>query len=233
MIRTWIWFDNFVNLFYPRLCNACGRPLFRNEEVICTRCLFRLPQTNFHLHKENPVARIFWGRVPLYSATSFLFFNKGGRVQHLIHRLKYKNQPQIGIYLGKQLGFQLMDSPLFRDVNVIIPVPLHPKKKRIRGYNQSNLIARGLEQSMTAVVQTDNLVRTVHTSSQTKKSRYSRWENVKGIFVIRNPGKLTGKHLLLVDDVITTGATLEACSETLLQIHNVKLSVASLAYTQG
>jgi len=124
-----IWIDNFVNLFYPRVCNACGRPLFRSEEVICTRCLFRLPQTNFHLHKENPISRIFWGRVPIYSATSFLFFNKGGKVQHLIHRLKYKRKPEVGIYLGRQLGFQLMDSPLFREVDIILPVPLHPKKE--------------------------------------------------------------------------------------------------------
>ncbi len=228
-----IWIDNFVNLFYPRVCNACGRPLFRSEEVICTRCLFRLPQTNFHLHKENPISRIFWGRVPIYSATSFLFFNKGGKVQHLIHRLKYKRKPEVGIYLGRQLGFQLMDSPLFREVDIILPVPLHPKKEYIRGYNQSAKIAHGLEQSMTARFQPDNLIRKVHSSSQTKKSRYSRWENVKGIFDIKKPALLQGKHILLVDDVITTGATLEACSETILQVPDVKLSVASLAYAQG
>ena len=228
-----IWYDNFVNLFYPRVCNACGRPLFRNEEIICTRCLFRLPQTNFHLHKENPISRIFWGRIPLYSATSFLFFNKGGNVQHLIHRLKYKRKPEVGIYLGRQLGFQLMDSPFFREVDYILPVPLHPKKEHIRGYNQSDMIAIGLEQSMKAIFQKQNLIRKVHTASQTKKSRYSRWENVKGIFQVKNPKILEGKHLLLVDDVITTGATLEACSETLLQIPHVKVSVASLAYAQG
>ncbi len=228
-----IWFENFLNLFYPRVCNACGRPLFKNEEVICTRCLFRLPQTNFHLHKENPVAKIFWGRLPLESATSFLFFNKGGRVQHLIHRLKYKNKPETGIYLGRLMGFQLMDSPMFSGVEVIIPVPLHPKKERIRGYNQSEVIGKGLEQSMKAVMDKDNLIRSVHTSSQTKKSRYSRWQNVKGIFEVRYPEKLQGKHLLLIDDVITTGATLESCAHTLLEVPGVKLSVASLAYAQG
>ncbi len=232
-VSFYIWFENFLNLFYPRVCNACGRPLFTGEDVICTRCLFKLPQTNFHLHKENPVSRIFWGRVALHSATAFLFFNKGGIVQHLIHRLKYKNKPQVGIYLGRQFGFQLMDSPLFKEVDIIIPVPLHPKKEHVRGYNQSEMIAKGLEQSMNAVSVAGNLVRSVHTSSQTKKSRYSRWENVKGIFEVKNPGQLQGKHLLLVDDVITTGATLEACCETLLQIPDIKLSVASLAYAQG
>jgi ComF family protein len=228
-----IWFENFLNLFYPRLCNGCGRPLFTGEEIICTRCLFKLPQTNFHLHKDNPVSRIFWGRVPLQSATSFLFFNKGGIVQNLIHRLKYRNSPQVGVYLGRQFGFQLMDSPVFKDVDFIIPVPLHPKKEHIRGYNQSEMIALGLEESMKAVAVTDNLIRRVHTSSQTKKSRYGRWENVKGIFEVKNPEQLEGKHLLLVDDVITTGATLEACCQTLLEIPGVKISVASLAYAQG
>ena len=139
----------------------------------------------------------------------------------------------MGIYLGRQLGFQLMDSPLFREVDIILPVPLHPKKEHRRGYNQSAMIARGLEQSMTARFLPDNLIRIVHSASQTKKSRYSRWENVKGIFDLTKPALLQGKHILLVDDVITTGATLEACSETILQVPDVKLSVASLAYAQG
>ena len=228
-----MWIEDFLSLFYQRLCNGCGRPLFSSEEVICTRCLFKLPQTNFHLHKDNPVSKIFWGRVPLYSATSFLFFNKGGIVQNLMHRLKYKNRPGVGIYLGKQFGFQLADSPLYKDVDFIVPVPLHPKKERIRGYNQSAMIAAGLEKSMKAVAVTDNLIRKIHTSSQTKKSRYSRWENVKGIFELKNRAQFTHKHILLVDDVITTGATLEACCETLLQVPGIKLSVASLAYAQG
>ncbi len=179
------------------------------------------------------MAQIFWGRLPLHSATSFLFFNKGGNVQHLIHRLKYKRKPEVGIYLGRLMGFQLMDSPLFAEVDLIIPVPLHPKKERIRGYNQSEIIGKGLEQSMKAVLSTGNLIRSVHTSSQTKKSRYGRWENVKGIFEVKNPEILKGKHLLLVDDVITTGATLESCANTLLEVPGIKLSVASLAYAQG
>ncbi len=192
-----------------------------------------MPQTNFHLYKENPIMKIFWGRVPLYSATSFLFFNKGGRVQHLIHRLKYKGKYKVGIYLGKQLGFQLMDSPLFKSVDYIVPVPLHPKKERIRGYNQSEMIALGLETSMKGTAQINNLIRVIHSSSQTKKSRYGRWENVKGIFKIKNPQLFEEKHVLLVDDVITTGATLESCAETLLHIPGIKISVASLAYAQG
>lgn len=227
------WINDVLNLFFPRNCQLCSHPLHRQEEVLCLMCQAKLPKTGFEQHEDNPVSEVFWGRVNLKSATSFLFFSKGGSAQHLIHLLKYKNRKETGIYLGKLFGVALKESPFFQTVDIIIPVPLHPKKERLRGYNQSDYIATGLGQSMERPVEKDNLVRVVHTTSQTKKSRYDRWKNVKGIFAVSNPEPFRNKHILLVDDVLTTGATLEACASVLLEIDNVKVSAATLAYSQG
>ena len=230
---NFFWLNDLVGLLFPRSCHACGKPLNQQEEILCTQCLYHLPRTNFHVHKENPVREIFGGILPLYSATSFLFFNKGGMTQTLMHRLKYRGKKEVGIYLGKLLGSQLAESEFFMDADVLLPVPLHPVKLKKRGYNQSQIITAGMETVMKAEMNTNVLLKSVHTSSQTRKSRYERWENVKDIFEVRNPESMENKHIILVDDVITTGATLEACAETLLDIPGVKLSVASLAYSQG
>lgn len=223
------WIDNLINLFYPRVCLSCGEALMEQEETLCISCLLRLPKTGFHMHEENPVSRIFWGRVNIYAATSFLFFSKKGKVQSLIHHLKYKRQKEVGIVLGRLFGYELCKSPLFSDIDFIIPVPLHPKKLRQRGYNQSFMIAMGLKESLGSEVST-SLKRKTHTSTQTKKSRYQRWENVKDIFEIEEKEKLEGKSVLLVDDVLTTGATLEASASVLSEIPNIKISIATLAY---
>ena len=230
LIRLWL--TDFVNLFFPNNCSACGNSLISQEEVICTSCLFKLPRTNFHFENENPIARIFWGRVNLEMATSFLFFNKGGNVQKLVHQLKYKGKKNVGHYLGKLFGNELCQSPLFTAVDLIVPVPLHPKKERLRGFNQSLVLAEGLSKSLQKPLSSDNLIRLVHTSTQTKKSRYSRWENVKDVFGIKVPEKFVGKHILLVDDVLTTGATTEACAQKILEIEGTKVYVVTLAYAQ-
>lgn len=232
MVAPNSWLVDLVNLFFPLQCQACGNVLFRQEEVICFKCLIRLPRTNFHLHEENPVSRMFWGRIPIHAAASFLFFNKGGKVQQLIHQLKYKGQTKVGLYLGKMYGESLLKSHLFADVELVIPVPLHPRKQHQRGFNQSEVIARGLSSSMHIPCVSDQLIRRLHTATQTRKSRYERWENVKSSFQLNRPEELAGKHLLLVDDVITTGATLEACAQVFGHIPNIKLSVVSLAYAQ-
>jgi ComF family protein len=203
--------------------------LLRHEDILCTICFHQLPKTNFHLQENNPVYRIFWGRVTVEHAAAWCYFQKGGKVQHLIHLMKYNGKKEIGQYLGLIYGRELMLSPLYQNVDVIIPVPLHPKKKRKRGYNQSELIAKGLSETMKIPVDTKTLIRTTASDSQTKKSRYRRWENVKEIFCVTNFTLLQNKHILLVDDVLTTGATIDSCATELLKIYGVKISVVALA----
>jgi len=228
-----VWLNDILNLFFPNVCQACGEPLNQQEKVICISCQLNLPETGFHLHEDNPVSKVFWGRVDLNAATSFLFFNKGGNVQKLIHSLKYKNKKEVGEFLGDLLGRSLINSPYFENIDVVVPVPLHPKKYQTRGFNQSEIIASGIANAMNITNDFSNLVRLVNTDSQTRKSRLSRWENVKSAFGIRDPEKFSGKHILLVDDVLTTGATIEACASKILDLKNTKVSVATLAYAQG
>jgi ComF family protein len=222
--------NDFVALIFPKICVSCGKSLFKNEQTICTFCAYHLPKTNFHLAVDNPIEKIFWGRVQLHSAAAFYEFNKGGKVQHLIHQLKYKGQKEIGNTLGKLYGFDLKLNDRFNTVNIIIPVPLHEKKKKKRGYNQSDCFAEGLAQSMEVDVDLKILYRIANSETQTKKSRFNRWQNVESIFKLNNTSTLEGKHILLVDDVVTTGATLEACAQVLLQIPNTKLSIVTIAY---
>jgi ComF family protein len=223
-------FGQLLNLFFPNVCQACGEPLLNQEEVICSSCLFKLPKTGFHLHAENPVSRVFWGRVDLNAASSFLFFSKGGKVQHLIHSLKYRGNRETGVYLGKLFGTDLQKSELFESADLVIPVPLHPKKQHKRGFNQSERIAKGIGDAMQIPLVTHKLIRIINTSTQTKKSRDNRWDNVKNAFEVQDTSSLENKHVLLVDDVLTTGATLESCAQNLLKIPGVRVSVVTLAY---
>ncbi|MBC8320202.1 MAG: ComF family protein [Bacteroidetes bacterium] len=227
-----MWITDFLNLFFPNNCQACGKPLVRKENIICLSCLYKLPKTNFHFHINNPISRIFWGRANIHAATSFLFFNKGGNVQNLIHQLKYRGNTETGRHLGELLGKDLKKSNLFNNIDLIIPVPLHPKKLHKRGFNQSEVIAEGIGYAMDVPVNADELQRTEHTETQTKKTRYTRWENVKGKFRVVNPENLAGKNILLIDDVLTTGATLESCAQTLLEVPKTIVSIATLAYAQ-
>ncbi|GET30358.1 ComF family protein [Prolixibacter sp. SD074] len=220
---------DFISLFFPRLCAGCGEPLVHGEEGICIRCLADLPRTGFARFADNKVAQVFWGRVPLEYAVSLCYFEKGSRLQHMFHRMKYRREPGVGKVLGRELGLELFSSPMFETLDAVIPVPLHPKKQKKRGYNQSEYIANGISEAINIPVITDALIRNVHTSSQTRKSRYNRWENVEGIFQAIKPEKLENLHLLVVDDVVTTGATLEACCVPLLKIPGVRVSIATLA----
>ena len=222
-------FDDLISLFYPRLCAGCNTPLVKGEDVLCLDCLADLPRTNYHLYQNNPVFEIFIGRVNITQAASFCYFDKGGHMQHLLHQLKYKGNREVGHKMGILFGYDLIQNSLFKDIDAIIPVPLHPKKEKKRGFNQSVEICKGLAESMNRPIISGNLVREVHTSSQTRKGRYERWENVSGIFKVNNGDSLSGKHLLLVDDVVTTGATLEACCHSLFKISGVKVSIAILA----
>ena len=220
---------NFISIFYPRSCVACGNALMQNESHFCLSCLMHLPETNYHLMENSPLDYVFMGRVPVEKVSSMLFYKKGNKVQHILHALKYKGNKEVGRFLGEMYGRQLIKSSYYQSVDLIIPIPLHAKKRRIRGYNQSEWIAMGLSQSMNIPYLTEVLLRSEFTETQTKKSRFNRWENVKGVFVIADAENLVGKHVLVCDDVLTTGATMEAAITQLLKIEGVRVSVATLA----
>jgi ComF family protein len=227
----WNHFNGLISIIYPQFCAACGSALFRNENVLCLKCYAELPRTGFHSDPENEVAQLFWGRVPLRNATSFIYFNKGSRYQHILHELKYKGQQHIGLEMGKLFALELKSTP-FANSDLVHPVPLHFSRHRKRGYNQSELIARGIAQVLNIPVETSLITRTVNTHTQTTKSRYERWENVKGIFRVEKPSAIMNKHIMLVDDVITTGSTIEACANSMLAINGVTISIASLAFAK-
>lgn len=222
------WISSLLGLFYPDLCLACSKNLPAERNYICISCQYKLPQTKYHLHKDNPLTERFWGRVGLYSAASLYHFSKSGRAQQLIHQLKYEGKQKVGVKLGQLYGSQLKVAPLFNSVDIILPVPLHPKKAHRRGYNQSALFAKGLSDTMQRPW-LEGLSRIAYTTTQTKKSRLERFENVSQAFTVQKRKELEGKHLLLVDDVITTGATLEACAHKLLELSGVRLSMATIA----
>ena len=228
ILRLW---EELLNLFYPNLCQACGNYLFKNETAICSHCLYQIPKTDFHQQKNNPVSILFFGRVKIEYAASYFTFSKGSKFQKLIHRLKYNRRIDIGIELGKHFAYNLRKSEFFNDIDVIVPVPLHPKKQKMRGYNQSEVIANGMSKVMKIEVNTHNLYRSVYTESQTNKSKFDRWENVDNIFKLRNVTEFEGKHVLLVDDVVTTGSTLESCAMAILGVKDSKVSIATLTYS--
>ncbi len=220
---------DFYSLFFPNLCNACGESLVNSEKLICIRCLYQLPYTNYHFFTDNKLARQFWGKEKIENATAFLFFKHGGKVQRLMHQLKYNNVPELGLELGKQLGAELLKAERYKDVQAIIPVPLHPKKHKIRGYNQSEQIALGLSESMNIPVYNNILRRIKNDNSQTAMNRLARYENLKLSFAATKPA-VELEHILLVDDTITTGATLEACAIALKQAEIPKISIAGIAF---
>ena len=224
--------QDFFALFFPELCSACGQNLFKNEMVLCTDCIFNLPRTDFHKDKENKVAKQLWGRFPFEQATSFLHFQKGGLVQKAMHQLKYNHSPQTGVKLGELYAHQLKRSDHWVKPDLIIPVPLHPKKLKQRGYNQSEVIADGMGAVLNIEVSSNTLVRSVNTTTQTKKTRFARYQNLADVFRINYPETIESKHILLVDDVMTTGATLEACSLALLKVPGIIISVATIAFAE-
>lgn|SRR5450759_2730067 len=222
--------DDFISLLFPRLCYACGNHLLRNEHLICTECYVVIPRTNYHTQNENPVEKLFWGRCMIQKAAAFSFYNKGSRIRNLIHNLKYKGIKEIGFELGRIYGKSLKASGFVTDIDLIIPVPLHPSKKRVRGFNQSDYISNGIGDATGLPVNTTSLARITVSATQTKRSRYERWTNVEGIFRVIDPESIMGKHILLIDDVITTGSTIESCANELLKVEGVKVSVAALAF---
>lgn len=223
--------DDFVSLLFPRICYGCGNQLLRNETVICTDCYVLIPRTNYHLVAENPVAELFWGRCRMEKAAAFSFYARGSRIRKLIHSMKYKGIKEIGYELGKIYGRSLKLSGFTEGIDLLIPVPLHPLKKRLRGFNQSEIISEGLSEATGLPVDASSFIRVSPTETQTKRTRYDRWVNVEGIFRVVDANKLKRKHILLVDDVITTGSTIESCACEILKVEGTATSVVALAFS--
>ncbi|MFZ0280379.1 MAG: ComF family protein [Bacteroidales bacterium] len=223
--------DDFISLLFPRLCYGCGNHLLRNEKLICTECFVVIPRTNYHLKADNTVAQLFWGRCMIERAAAFSFYTRDSRIRKLIHQLKYKGVKEIGIELGRIYALSLKSSGFLDGIDLLIPVPLHKSKKRKRGFNQSELICTGISDVTGLPTDILSLVRMNVSKTQTKKSRYDRWTNVEGIFRVTDELRLKNKHILIVDDVITTGSTIEACVNEILKIEDTRVSVAALAFS--
>lgn len=222
--------NDFLSLIFPRYCEACEALLFKHERVICNKCVLGLPKSNFHLNAKNPIVMALGGRVPLQQATSLFVFEKDGKVQNLLHALKYENQQIIGELMGQTFYNDLKNSGFFEGIDRVIPIPLHKKKQKARGYNQSECFAKGISEKSGIALDTENFVREVETSTQTKKGKAERWANVKDAFALKDANAFKNKHVLLVDDVITTGATIEGAWQALRDVEGIKISVASIAY---
>ena len=216
------------HLAFPFNCFGCKSALDEGESPICDDCRAHLPRTHYWRQNENTVERLFWGRIKLVRATSYLFFTKGGIVQEMMHQLKYNSRPEVGQILGGYFGMELDDS-WYSDIDVIVPVPLHKDKLKKRGYNQCDSIVVGLAQEMKKSFRLNAVQRIRSNESQTKKGRFERWINVNEHFAVTEPDFLAGKHVLLVDDVVTTGATIEACASAILLVPGAKVSIATIA----
>ena len=222
-------FKSLLNLLFPRVCAACGNILLEGETDVCTTCRYLLPKTGYELNPANPLAQMFYGQMPFNAVMAEFFYSKTGKVQHLIHGLKYHGCRENGVFLGREIGKSLLQAPDYQGIDTIIPIPLHPKKEKMRGYNQSSVIAKGISDVMNINVDEKSMRRAVFTDTQTKKTREQRWNNVENIFVLNRPEMLKNKHVLLVDDVITTGATLMSAGKALMQVEGIKISVATVA----
>jgi len=225
-------FKAIIDLFFPKLCYACHEVLNDHEQDICTDCRNNLPVTNFHFHKDNNVSKVFYARVKVEYGTALFRFEKKGLVQQLIHNLKYKGQESIGVFLGDWLGGELKTVKEYSEIDMVIPVPLHKNKLKKRGYNQVAKFAEHIASALNVKYVDNVLLKVTNTDSQVLKSRFARWTSNEELFTLQNKSTIANKHILLVDDLITTGATMEACINVLNQAKNIKISVACMAIAQ-
>lgn len=216
---------------FPHICAGCGSDLLDKENELCWQCLSSLPKTDFHLYGNNPIEKTFWGRLPLKHASAQYYFTKESLIQRLMHSFKYKANKELGTFLGNLIGHQLMQSNRFQYVDALVPLPLYPSKERKRGFNQAVVLCEGMAAVMQKPVLANVVKRNQFTETQTKKNRIERWENMEGRFELVNEAPMEGKHILLVDDVMTTGATLEACGRELLKTKDVRLSITTLCFS--
>lgn len=225
--------DDLLHLVFPHVCEGCGTNALPATNLLCLHCMASLPQTNFHMHGNNPVEKTFWGRLAVAQATAQYYFTKESLIQQLMHQLKYRGNKELGLYLGMLMAHTLQTTNRFCTVQALVPLPLHARKERQRGYNQSALLCQGMAQVLQIPVIDNAVCRTTLNQSQTRKNRVERWNNAKDQFVVSQPAAIANKHILLVDDVVTTGATLEACGRQLLQVPGVTLSISTLCFSAG
>lgn len=223
--------NELSHLFFPHVCEGCGTDVLDNQEPVCPKCFDELPFTGFFRHFDNPVEDKFKGHIQVAAAGSCFYFTKDSLIHKLVIALKYFGNKEMGYYLGRLTGRELVSSGRFEDVDVLVPVPLNPRKEKKRGYNQAAVIASGIASVWKKPVLEDGISRNIFTETQTQKNRISRWQNMQGVFSSSQTGVLEGKHIMLIDDIITTGATLETCGEQLLKITGTTLSIATVAYT--
>lgn len=226
-------YQSIGHLLYPKLCLACRMELPPADANICTKCEHDLMPIDFQSISDNELTERFWGRLQLKFGFALYYFHNQSAAKALMHQLKYNNAPQVGIELGRNLGYTIRETNIKNNIDTIVPVPLHPKKKHLRGYNQSSKIAEGLSEILNIKWTDKALIRIENTTSQTQKTRMERFENVKNAFEIQQPKSLKNKHILLVDDVITTGATIEACALKLLDIPNITISIAAIGLAKS
>lgn len=220
-----------LHLAFPHVCEGCGSDILQSNHLLCLHCFSSLPQTNFHLHRNNPIEKKFWGRMPVAHATAQYYFTKESMIQRLMHQFKYKGNKELGIYLGACIGHALASVSCFSNIDALIPLPLHKSKEHKRGFNQATVLCEGIASVLHKPVWKDVVIRPEFTETQTKKNRIKRWQNMEGKFELKNAKAIEGRHVLLVDDVITTGATLEACGQEIFKAKNVQLSIATLCFS--
>jgi ComF family protein len=220
-----------VHLFFPEICPGCGGDLPKREQLICLKCQHSLPKTGFEQYANNPIEKIFWGRVTLSTASAHFYFSKHSPLQHILHQLKYGGKKAIGEYFGKSMGIAIGETGRFGKIDALLPLPLFASRQRVRGFNQATALCGGIADVLELPILEHAITRTSATETQTHKSRIGRWQNMEGKFQLQHENELEHKHVLLVDDVITTGATLDACAQELLKVKGICLSIAALAFT--
>jgi ComF family protein len=221
--------DGILDLAWPRLCPLCGRPLLQKEEILCLNCLYELPKTDQRSFTDNKAAERFWGKIPFEKVGTGYHYLKESKVQKAIEAIKYKGEKELGEYLAREVGYRIKPIGFFDGIDYIIPVPLHPFRQRKRGYNQSEWIARGLSKASGISVDTTHLHRSIYNTTQTTRNLWDRWQNVQTLFGVDCAEELIGKHVLIVDDVLTSGSTLEACGQVMLTVPNIRISFFALS----
>lgn len=227
-------FRRLLDFIAPRSCVVCGRRLGVNDDVLCPSCVFHLPRTDYHLSPlDNPMARLFWGIIPVERVAAYTYYAPGSELAQMVYELKYHDRPDIGVALGRMMATEMQDAGFFDDIDLLVPVPLAPRRERQRGYNQSRQIALGVSEITGLEVSDCAVRRTVFKGSQTELSRWDRQENVEDVFRLRDAGSLRGRHVLLIDDIVTTGATVCACARELLKVDGVRISILAFGFTKS